>query len=153
MGLLPLLASLIFPACGQTGIAGIPAPAIIDFASLERPNTPNTALAAPAGFPASPELVTHRYDLPPDRLYAVAQEVAAAQPRTFPQVHYDAAMQADYVVRSALWNFPDLVTLQVNPDSTLVIWSRSVYGHSDLGVNRKRIVQWLAAIDQKARTP
>jgi uncharacterized protein (DUF1499 family) len=127
----------------------LPIPPQIDFTELERPTTPNTALAAPTGFRPTPDIVTHRYNVPPERLYAVVQEVAAAQPRTFPQVHYDAARQADYVVRSALWNFPDLVTLQVNPDSTLVIWSRSVYGHSDLGVNRKRVTAWLEALDMR----
>jgi uncharacterized protein (DUF1499 family) len=28
----------------------------------------------------------------------------------------------------------------------LVLWSRSVYGQSDLGVNRKRVAAWLAAL-------
>ena len=64
---------------------------------------------------------------------------------TFPRVHYDPSMQADYVVRSATWNFFDLVTAQINPDSTLGICSRSVYGHSDPGVNRKPVT----AIDQR----
>jgi uncharacterized protein (DUF1499 family) len=51
-----------------------------------------------------------------------------------------------------LWNFPDLVTVQVDPAgadrSRLIIWSRSVYGQSDLGVNRKRTLAWLAALQQ-----
>jgi hypothetical protein len=28
-----------------------------------------------------------------------------------------------------------------------VLWSRSVYGRSDLGVNRARLTAWLAALD------
>jgi uncharacterized protein (DUF1499 family) len=55
------------------------------------------------------------------------------------------------VVRSAVFNFPDLVTAQVAPDgenaSTLILYSRSVYGRSDFGVNRKRLLSWLAAFD------
>jgi uncharacterized protein (DUF1499 family) len=51
-----------------------------------------------------------------------------------------------------LLNFPDLVTVQVNAEgadrSTLVIWSRSVYGRSDFGVNRERTLSWLAALQQ-----
>jgi hypothetical protein len=153
MGILPLLMSLIFPACGSPGIAGLPVPALIDFTTLQRPATPNTALAAPAGFKPPPDTVTHRYDVPPDTLYAAINAVAVAEPRTFPQVHYDPERQAHYVVRSALWNFPDLVAVQVNPDSTLIIWSRSVYGESDLGVNKKRIDEWLANIDARVHAP
>ena len=45
-----------------------------------------------------------------------------------------------------------LVTAQVTaagPEaSTLVLYSRSVYGHSDLGVNRARVTAWLAALDR-----
>jgi uncharacterized protein (DUF1499 family) len=44
------------------------------------------------------------------------------------------------------------VTVQVeevsSDASNLVIWSRSVYGRSDLGVNRKRTESWLAALQQ-----
>ena len=32
--------------------------------------------------------------------------------------------------------------------SDLIIWSRSVYGESDLGVNRKRVAAWLDALDK-----
>jgi len=66
---------------------------------------------------------------------------------------YVAQLQAHFVARSALLNFPDLITAQVaeaGPDaSTLVLYSRSVYGYSDLGVNRKRLNTWLAAIMNK----
>jgi uncharacterized protein (DUF1499 family) len=56
-----------------------------------------------------------------------------------------------------VFNFPDLVTVQVSPappdGATLVIWSRSVYGESDLGVNRKRVVAWLSALDAALNLP
>jgi uncharacterized protein (DUF1499 family) len=55
------------------------------------------------------------------------------------------------VARSAVFNFPDLVTVQVVAQgenaSTLVLYSRSVYGHSDLGVNRRRLRAWLDALN------
>ncbi len=54
------------------------------------------------------------------------------------------------MVRSAVFNFPDLVTAQVDPApadmASLVLYSRSVYGHGDLGVNRARVDAWLAAL-------
>jgi len=42
--------------------------------------------------------------------------------------------------------------MQVNSDSTLVLWSRSVYGRSDLGVNRRRLTAWLGALDTTLAT-
>ena len=46
----------------------------------------------------------------------------------------------------------DLVTVQTNAagpaKSTVTIWSRSVYGRGDLGVNRKRTEAWIAALQQ-----
>jgi uncharacterized protein (DUF1499 family) len=65
----------------------------------------------------------------------------------------------DFVVRSALFRFPDLVSVQFLPHgkggATLALYSRSVYGRSDLGVNRARSLRWLklveSAIEQPAR--
>ncbi len=151
MTLLAMLLGLVLPACGHAGAAGLPAPAPIDFAHLRRPGTPNTALAAPAGFSPKPDLVTPDYALPAAALFAAAQQIAASQPRTWQQAAFPARMQADYVARSAVLNFPDLVTIQVLPDGAaqahLILWSRSVYGRSDFGVNRRRVAAWLTALD------
>jgi len=147
MGVIPMLLGLLLPACAGQGAGGLPVPPPMDFSHIERPATPNTALAAPAGFMPPPDLETHRYNVPPGRLYAAIREVAAAQALTFPQIAYDDRLQADFVARSAVFNFPDLITVQVTPDGGLILWSRSVYGRSDLGVNRKRLQAWLAALD------
>ncbi len=73
----------------------------------------------------------------------------AREPRTSPLGAATPAT-AQWVVRSAVWNFPDIVAVQVLPrgpgSSTLALYSRSLYGHSDLGVNRRRIEAWLAAL-------
>jgi uncharacterized protein (DUF1499 family) len=37
--------------------------------------------------------------------------------------------------------------VQVTPESGLILWSRSIYGRSDFGVNRARLAAWLAALD------
>jgi uncharacterized protein (DUF1499 family) len=50
-----------------------------------------------------------------------------------------------------LMRFPDTIDIEVLPaagtQSTLAIYSRSLIGHGDLGVNRARIERWLAALD------
>ena len=142
----------LLPACAAAGALGFPQPALMDMGKVQRPASPNTALAAPAGTTPTPDVVTPRYPVPAPVLFAGVRAVAEAQPRTFLAAEYAAAGQVHYVVRSAVFNFPDLVTAQVTEDgpdaSTLVLYSRSVYGHSDLGVNRSRVTTWLAALDR-----
>jgi len=142
-----LLLGLALPGCSGHGAQGLPAPPPMDMARIVRPSTPNAALAAPAGFSPAPDITTRRYDVTPAALYQAVRQMATAQPRSFLQVAYDDRLQAHFVARSALLNFPDLIAAQVNPDSTLVLWSRSVYGQSDLGVNRRRLARWLGALD------
>jgi uncharacterized protein (DUF1499 family) len=147
------LISLILPACGFPAADGLPTPPPMDMAQIVRPASPNTALAAPKGFYPPPDVATPPYNLPANRLFAVVQNVAASQIRTYQAAVYPDRLQAHYVARSAVFNFPDLIAAQVTPDTSgtsfLVLYSRSVYGQSDLGVNRKRVETWLAAIQTK----
>ncbi len=148
MHLLALLASLIFPACADTGTGGLPPARFIDPTAIVRPATPNTALAAPTGFTPPPDLTTPLYNVPQAVLFADVEKLAAGETRTYTQHIFADRMQAQYVVRSAAFNFPDLVMAQVLPgpdaaSARLVLWSRSVYGHSDFGVNKARLRAWL----------
>ena len=147
------LVSLVLPACGFPAAQGLPTPPLMDVTQIVRPSSPNTALAAPAGFTPTPDIVTPPYRIPADRLFSLVQSVAADQPRTFQAAVYADQRQVHYVARSVVFNFPDQIMVQVRaetPDtSDLILYSRSVYGESDLGVNRKRLQAWLAAIDTK----
>jgi hypothetical protein len=151
MNPLPWLFGAIFPASGAVGALGLPTPPPMDMAAIVRPTTPNTALAGPAGFFPMPDIVVPPFPVPPGRLYAAIQSAAAGQARTYLAAEYGYILQAHYVVRSATLNFPDLVTVSVSGSgegpSTLVVYSRSVYGHSDFGANRKRVEAWLAALN------
>ena len=144
------LIGLILPACGFPATEGLPTPPLTGTAQIVRPASPNTALAAPEGFNPPPDIVTPPFSMPADRMFALIQVVAQGQPRTYQAALYPDQFQAHYVVRSALFNFPDLVMVQVEtngPDrSGLIVYSRSVYGRSDLDVNRKRIEAWLATL-------
>ncbi|MCF3946583.1 DUF1499 domain-containing protein [Acidiphilium sp. AL] len=153
VGMLPLLLSLIFPACGKAGAQGVKPPGIVDFNHLVLPKSPNKALAAPVGFTPNPDLTTPRYKVPPDVLFAEIASVAAAEPRTYELDSYPAQFQAAWVVRTPVANFPDVVEAAVRPDgadgSALILYSHSIYGYSDFGVNQARVKSWLAAIEAK----
>jgi uncharacterized protein (DUF1499 family) len=147
------LIGLILPACAAAGVLGLPAPVFVDMEHIQRPSTPNTALAAPAGMQPAPDIVTPSYPISAPRLYDAVRAVAADQPRVFLSAEYPAEGQLQFVARSAIFNFPDLITAQVNaagPDSsTLMLYSRSVYGYADFGANSQRMTTWLAALQSK----
>ena len=150
MSVLGWVLGLLLPACAGMGAQGLAVPPPMDMSRIERPASPNTALAAPAGFVPAPDLVTPVYPVPAAALLAALRAVAAAAPRTYLAAAYPARMQLHWVVRSAVWNFPDLVTGQVLADGAgaarLILYSRSVYGYGDFGVNRRRLESWLAAL-------
>jgi uncharacterized protein (DUF1499 family) len=150
MNPLAWLASLILPACGYAGAQGLPMPPVMDPAAIVRPATPNTALAGPSSLKPIPDIFVPPYHLPPDQLFSLIESIAARQPRTYEAAIYPERNQAHFVARSTVFNFPDLIMVQVLPDgpdkSDLILWSRSVYGESDLGVNHNRLTAWLAAL-------
>lgn len=147
------LIGLALPACGFPAAEGLPTPPFMDVAHIVRPSSPNTALAAPAGFGPAPDIVTPSYRMPAENLFSLVQDVAARQPRTFQAAKYPDQLQVHYAARSAVFNFPDQIIVQVlqeGPDNSgLIVYSRSVYGESDFGVNRKRIEAWLAELRPK----
>ena len=81
--------------------------------------------------------------------------VVIAQPRVSHALSDDAEHYDDFVVRSALFRFPDLIAIQaieLGPNkATLALYSRSVYGRSDLGVNRTRSLSWLAKLNEAVK--
>lgn len=153
MNPLAWLIGLVLPACGLPAAKGLPTPPLMDVGHLVRPSSPNTALAAPAGFTPPPDIVTPVYPVPVDQLFTLVQDIAAGQPRTYQAALFTGQLQVHYVARSATFNFPDLIMVQVlkdGPDrSGLILYSRSVYGRSDLGANRKRVAAWLAELQAK----
>lgn len=58
--------------------------------------------------------------------------------------------QRVYVQLSNFWHFPDFIDVKFvalnSNQSSLSIYSRSQFGYSDLGVNKKRVKQWLLAL-------
>lgn len=146
-GSLPRLLARFYPACAFDGAGGLPEAAPLDFTALKRPRAKNACLAAPPGMHVQPDILTRLRHVPPLKLFAALRAIAEATPRTTLQAVYGDLMQAHYVCRSARCNFPDLVAMQVTPDSMPLLFSRSVYGELDFGVNRQRLVAWLTALD------
>jgi uncharacterized protein (DUF1499 family) len=124
----------------------------IDFATLTRRKTPNDALVCPPGTcpRAKADAEPPAFTINAQRLAEKMRDVALADARV---QRLDDGSRPDvlrFVQRSALMRYPDIVDIRIIPLSagaaTLAIYSRSLVGSSDLGVNRKRVERWLAGL-------
>ena len=125
--------------------------AAIDFATLKLSDTPNQYLVCPPDLCAAGEAhgASPLFAVSVEELRTRWDAVIAAQPRMVTLAEHDH--QIDYVQRTALIRYPDIITVRFIPltpaRSTLALYSRSVYGSSDFGVNRARIESWLAGLN------
>jgi len=115
----------------------------VDPTTAQPADKPNSYLIADydaVALPLSPAEAMARFD-----------RVAMAEPRVSRLAQDDGL--ATYVQRSALFGFPDYISVSARADgdgSRVSIYSRSRFGHSDLGVNKARIEQWLKKIESNA---
>ena len=136
------------------GVGDIPR---INFAALERTPKPNQFVVCPPGLcPAKVDLDSPTFEVHVERLETAWHEIASAEPRVELADKDDARRLRNYVQRAAIMRYPDIITVQFMPDkgggSTLAIYSRSVYGYSDFGVNKRRVTNWLAKLQNKLAT-
>jgi hypothetical protein len=125
----------------------------IDFTRLKKTTKPNQYLVCPTGLCAeTPDLVARVYPVTASKLATTWQSIVLVEANVTERTRDQAMLKMDYVQRTAKIRYPDLITVQFldRPDgqSTLAIYSRSVYGHSDMGVNKARITSWLAKLDE-----
>ena len=121
----------------------------VDPTNTTRTGKPNDALAAPVGTTrAEPDIVLTPLQKPAQELLASLDAVARTEPRVKVVAGSTDSGGITYVQRSAIVGFPDYISVtavETDAGSGLVLWSRSRYGYSDLGVNRARLQHWLAA--------
>ena len=86
----------------------------------------------------------------PAALLARLRQIARAEPGTEElPCEPDCARIARFIQTSRLMRFPDTIDIEVFPagnGATLAIYSRSLLGRRDFGVNRARVARWLAAL-------
>jgi uncharacterized protein (DUF1499 family) len=123
----------------------------LDPLTAPTPSSPNSYRVAPAGAEIDRNADAPVFAVPVSELAAAFDAVALGDDR----VEVLAGSAADgfvtYVQRSALFAFPDYVSVRfvdVGAGSSLAVFSRSRYGKSDLGVNEKRVTRWLDQLEQ-----
>ncbi len=136
------------------GAQGVAKPAPVEFATLVLPPSPNTCLLTPTTAPGAGHLHREPFAVSPEDALAAIRAVAAAMPRTFPLAEFPERRQVQWVARTPLMNYPDIVVAEVAPAGAgtgLWLYSRSLLGWSDLGANRARVTAWLAAFEERIR--
>jgi hypothetical protein len=138
----------------SSGAGGLPPAEPLDFATLRLPASPNACLAAPAGAHPQVQVVTPPLPVDAGTAWPVLRALGDAMDRVARYGEFPARRQAQWVARSALMNYPDIIVAEVVPGTDgagLFLYSRSLFGWSDMGVNRKRVEAWLAALDTALR--
>ena len=151
-----IVAVLLFTPLGErplTALFSVGDSETVDFEDLKLTDKANQFLMCPqsicTGHADSPV-----FDVSVDELREHWRDVVTTQPRV--ELLAENGQQLVYVQRSERFRFPDIITVRfitvLPSQSTLAIYSRSVYGKSDFGVNRKRIEAWLSAVGGRALT-
>ncbi len=120
----------------------------VDFKNLVLPKTPNYYLICPTDYcSVTPNKIAPIFHESLQIVQKKWNEIISKQPRI--QLLYSNRQQntMTYIQRSKLFRFPDYIYVRLialsNDQTTIALYSRSKYGHSDFGVNKKRLQQWL----------
>ncbi|WP_114391593.1 DUF1499 domain-containing protein [Oleisolibacter albus] len=130
---------------------------LVDFATLVPSWKPNQYLLAPPGTTtAQPQAEAPRYAVPPERLRDALVRIIEAEPRSRILERSGDGLRFTLVQTTALMAYPDFAAVEVRPapgGSTLLIYSRAVFGIRDFGVNGKRVQGWLGKLADAAGKP
>lgn len=161
VGALGLIAAgaigFIYLPGGQSRLEGVFKPgkiSRIDFRTLKKSSRPNNFLFAAQGLQNGTEdMVAPEFDATPDELAeALDQLFPPTSDRNLVTRERDGHYR-DYVVRTPLMRYPDIVSIEVVPinqtRSSLNLYSRSVYGYSDRGVNKRRGREWISLLTNR----
>lgn len=130
------------------------------FTHLVRRESGNDALACPSGYcpRAEADIDSPVFEMDAASLAGLVKSVALAEPRTalISSAQQDQT-RLKFQQATKYLRFPDIVdveVMQLAPGrSTLAIWSRSVAGRKDFGVNLARVQRWLAELKRLNELP
>ena len=111
----------------------------------------NQYLVSPNNYcSARAHLASPTYDLSVEELRERWMTMIASQPRIETRKADEEAMQYEFIQRTKIMRFPDIITVRFisleQRRSTLAVYSRSRYGRRDFGVNKDRVRAWLEAL-------
>jgi len=120
----------------------------VDPMTAHLPDTPNAFLQKP-GEGQYPSL---EFDRDAHSLAQIFDALILATPHSRRLAGQPSDLFVTYVVRTPLMRFPDYVSMRFidlgEGRATYAVFSRSRFGHSDLGVNKKRFMSWVKRLSQ-----
>jgi uncharacterized protein (DUF1499 family) len=125
---------------------------LVDFESIKLPSSPNFYLSCPKDFcPSTIDFaISPVFDVSVVKLQQRFDKMLAKQERIQLLDSTNGGLKRVYVQKSALWNFPDFINVEFvainDKHSSIALFSQSRFGYSDLGVNKKRIINWLTQL-------
>lgn len=127
-----------------------------DFSTLSNRKSPNEYIITPNDFgSATPHSISPVYNIDANKLKGKIHDIIMGSPRVRFIGEDKPTNRLEYVQRTLIFRFPDVVTVQIIPisdkQSTFAMHSYSTYGHGDLGVNKKRVKGWIAEIDKAVK--
>lgn len=128
----------------------------VDFATLQRRDTPNDALAClPEFCSAKADVSAPVIGRPVAEVFQAVQAALRREPRVQQVAEDPAQGTLRFVARSRIMGFPDTINVKVVPvadgRSAVLIYSRSLLGKSDMGVNLARVKLWAELIATQAQ--
>lgn len=124
----------------------------VDFATLTMPDSPNRYLVCPVRKCVKADAESPAYPVPAERLRTAWMGVLE---RHGAKLLSESDGQIEAEVRTPWLRFPDLVTVRIvelgDGRSSAAVYSRSLYGYSDMGVNAARVKAWMAEVEAGLR--
>jgi uncharacterized protein (DUF1499 family) len=124
-----------------------------DIAKLRSPLPQPGFLVCPPGYCRAGEAIASPiFGMSSADLREAWRRMIAAEPRLIQVAEDMQHRRAVYVVHTAVLGFPDIVTVEFvalgDDRSSIALYSRSRYGRSDFGTNRRRVDRWLLQLSQ-----
>ena len=117
------------------------------------PKTPNYYLSCPKDSCNGYGAISPIFERSQADLFAHVQSVLKQQPRTEIQSINTQNFSLVAKQRSLLFRFPDIIQIKIITEgenqSSVYLYSQSVYGHYDFKVNKKRSEHWLLLFQNK----
>ena len=135
--------------------------AMTDFSTLQNrlppPAVANEYIVAPRGVAPRARVVDPGLAFEgttAKELYPIIDKAIRAEGLVTPIAKDEATLRLEYVQRTPLLRFPDIITVQAvdlpgGKASSLAMHSYSIYGAGDLGTNKARVKTFLAAIEKE----
>ena len=156
LAVLALVTVLVFQLFGEEIWRSVaPVPAVVPFAELTPPDTPNEFLVCPEqGCGRTPDLVSPVYAVSPEELLDAVADRLRRQ-AGIPLRLDDGTLL--YTTHSPTFRFPDDVAVGAFPaeggGSRIAVHAKARIGVDDTGANERRTREWLALLTDLERQP